>query len=91
MNPSDAKKVALGNADPVTLLPMEDINPTYVPRVPLNSNILNYVRQDNGKGKAKAAGKSASEGILHFFGACPLSYPTLELAGCFDMRVSCPV
>jgi exonuclease-1 len=68
MSPSDAKKVALGDTDPVTLLPMEDINLTFVPRVPLNPNILNYSRQDHGKGKSKAAGKSASEGILHFFG-----------------------
>jgi exonuclease 1 len=69
MDPEDAKKVALGNADPVTLLPMEDINPTFVPRVPLNLNILNYAPPDNGKGKVKGAGKSASEGsLLHFFG-----------------------
>jgi len=68
MSPSDAKKVALGDADPVTLLRMEDINPTFVPRVPLNLNVLNYSRQDNSKGKGKAAGKSTSEGILHFFG-----------------------
>ena len=68
MDPSDAKKVALGDADPVTLLPMEDINSTFNPRVPLNTNVLNYSRQDNGKAKGKAAGKSTSEGILHFFG-----------------------
>jgi hypothetical protein len=68
MSPSDAKKVALGDADPVTLLRMEDINSTFVPRVPLNLNVLNYSRQDHGKRKGKPAGKSASEGILHFFG-----------------------
>lgn len=68
MSPSDAKKVALGDVDPVTLLRMEDINSTFVPRVPLNLNVLKNCRQDHGKGKGKAAGKSASEGILHFFG-----------------------
>lgn len=62
MEPCDAKKVALGDADPVTLLPMEDINSTFIPRVLLRSNILNDSREQN-RGKAKATG------ILHFFGA----------------------
>jgi len=69
MDPSDARKVAMGDADPATLLPMEDINSTFMPRAPLRLNILNYSRQDNGKGKAQAVDKSNSEGILHFFGA----------------------
>lgn len=67
MEPDVAKRVAMGDADPVTLLPMEDINPTYIPRAPLVSKVLNS-GLDKGKGKAKTPGKSASEGILHFFG-----------------------
>lgn len=62
MDPANAKRVALGDADPVTLLAMEDINPTHVPRVPLKSNFLNF----SSKGKG-IPGKSASEGILNFF------------------------
>jgi exonuclease-1 len=69
-----AKKVASGDVDPVTLLPMEDINSSFVPRVPLKTNILNYSNQDKGKEKAKMPGKSGSEGILHFFGAYPHPY-----------------
>lgn len=69
MDPSIAKKVASGEVDPVTLLPMEDINSTFVPRVPLKSNILNCSKQGKGKETARPPGKSVSEGILHFFGA----------------------
>ena len=82
MDPSDAKTVAIGNADPVTLTPMEDINSTFVPRVPLNLNILNHSRQDNSKGKAKTAGRPTSAGILHFFGA----YTVIILAGRIDIH-----
>jgi exonuclease-1 len=66
-----AKAIALGDADPVTLLPMEDINPRFVPRslkpLPLSSNLSSLNQKDKGKGKAPT--KSASEGILSFFGS----------------------
>ncbi|KAF7965699.1 hypothetical protein HWV62_42213 [Athelia sp. TMB] len=64
MDPADAKRVSLGDADPVTLLTMEDINPGYVARVPLKSTFIPI--SGKGKGKAVPSGKSASEGILHF-------------------------
>lgn len=67
MDPLDAKRVSAGDADPVTLLAMEDINPGYVPRVPLKSTFLAV--STKGKGKAMPSEKSASEGILNFFGA----------------------
>lgn len=70
-----AKRVAMGDADPVTLLPMEDINPSYTPRIPLKNVALNTSHQ--GKGKAKATpGKSASTGILQFFGTYTISKTT---------------
>lgn len=67
MDPALAKMIAAGDVDPVTLLPMEDINPTYTPRIPLKNVVLNSSHQTKGKGKA-TPGKSASEGILQFFG-----------------------
>lgn len=67
MDPIDAKRVSAGDADPVTLLAMEDINPGYVPRVPLKTTFIAV--STKGKGKAMPSGKSASEGILNFFGA----------------------
>lgn len=67
MEPVIAKRVSAGDADPVTLLAMEDINPGYVPRVPLKTTFLDVSAK--GKGKALPSGKTASEGILNFFGA----------------------
>ncbi|KAJ7665983.1 hypothetical protein DFH06DRAFT_264105 [Mycena polygramma] len=57
--------LAEGDVDPVTLLPMTDINPRYVPRVlkPL-AFVVNGARNDKGK-KGKAGG------ILNFFDKVP--------------------
>ncbi|KAJ7778085.1 exodeoxyribonuclease 1 [Mycena metata] len=57
-----AKILAEGDLDPVTLLPMTDINPRYVPRV---LRALPFVV--NGA-SAKAKGKGKASGILNFFG-----------------------
>jgi exonuclease-1 len=58
--------LAEGDLDPVTLLPMTDINPRYVPRVlkplPFVINGANRPAKDKGKDKAT--------GILSFFGQC---------------------
>ena len=70
IDPALAKKVAIGDVDPVTLLPMEDINPTYTPRIPLKNAVLGSSHQVKGKGKG-TPGQSASEGILQFFGRYP--------------------
>ena len=61
LEPELAMKLALGDVDPISLLPMEDINPGYVPRA-LKVPPLNLGCTDKGKTK-----KSASEGLLDFF------------------------
>lgn len=71
IDPSVAKKIAVGDVDPTTHLPMKDINPSFAPRsrvlreLPLAAKTPN--RTDKGKGKA--SGKTPSSGgILDFFG-----------------------
>lgn len=63
LEPAIAKMLAEGDLDPVTLLPMVDINPRYVPRVlkPLPFVVNGVTRPDKGKGKK--AGN-----IMNFFG-----------------------
>lgn len=90
MDPSIAKKVASGDVDPVTLLPMEDINSTFVPRVPLKSNILNYSKEDKGKEKARTPGKSVSEGILHFFGVYMQSHLYIRVKMLNYLQIAAP-
>lgn len=69
LEPSLAKKLADGDLDPITLLPMADINPGFVPRVskslPLHFDNLNRPSTDKGKGKAKA--DNGTVGLLRFF------------------------
>lgn len=78
----------MGDADPVTHLPMEDINPGYVPRVlktiPLPVVASSSNRKEGtptsphrtpprkGKGKEKAIEKPTTGGILSFFGGYSL-------------------
>lgn len=66
LEPPLAKRLAGGDLDPITLLPIVDINPSFVPRVskslPLHFDNLNRPHTDNGKGKAKA-----DVGLSHFF------------------------
>lgn len=73
MEPILAKQVAEGEVCPITLLPMEDINPTFVPRAlkPIAMNAPAVSKSDaKGKGKAKAQmpEKASSTSILDFFG-----------------------
>lgn len=67
--PSLAKKLADGDLDPITLLPIVDINPGFVPRVPkslpLHFDNLNRPSTDKGKGKAKV--DHGTVGLLQFF------------------------
>lgn len=69
LEPSLAKKLANGDLDPITLLPIVDINPGFVPRVskspPLHFDNLNRPSTDKGKGKTKA--DQPTVGLLHFF------------------------
>ncbi|KAJ7256843.1 hypothetical protein B0H12DRAFT_1232746 [Mycena haematopus] len=64
LEPAVAKMLGEGDLNPVTLLPMTDINPRYVPRV---LKPLPFVV--NGmKGQAKDKGKGKGSNILSFFG-----------------------
>ena len=73
IEPSLAKQVAEGDACPISLLPMEDINPGFVPRalktIPMNSAPTSVARPDKGKGKAKEppSEKPSSVSLLKFF------------------------
>ncbi|KAJ7031997.1 hypothetical protein C8F04DRAFT_1108860 [Mycena alexandri] len=63
LEPMVAKMLAEGDLDPVTLLPMTDINPRYIPRV---LKALPFVV--NTRASAKDKGKGKASGILNFFG-----------------------
>ncbi|KAG9309952.1 hypothetical protein JVU11DRAFT_9984 [Chiua virens] len=69
------EKLAEGNLDPITLLPIVDINPSFVPRVskslPLHFNRINHPSTDKGKGKTKT--EQGTVGLLHFFSPKGLS------------------
>ncbi|KIK93415.1 hypothetical protein PAXRUDRAFT_829024 [Paxillus rubicundulus Ve08.2h10] len=70
-----AKKLACGDLDPITLLPMIDTNPGFVTRVPkalpLRFNHVNRPSTDKGKGKAKE--EHGSVNLLGFFSPKPRS------------------
>ena len=53
IEPSLAKQVATGDACPISLLPMEDINPSFVPRALKLAPTTGVARPDKGKGRAK--------------------------------------
>ncbi|PSS36962.1 hypothetical protein PHLCEN_2v1178 [Hermanssonia centrifuga] len=71
IEPVLAKEVAEGDVCPITLLPMEDINPTFVPRAlkPIPMNSMNLPRSDarKGKGKMILPEKAKSTSLLTFF------------------------
>lgn len=73
IEPSLAKKVAEGDACPVTLVAMTDINPTFVPRalkaIPMNT--LSSDAKRKGKEKMTIADKARSATILTFFSESP--------------------
>jgi exonuclease-1 len=72
LDPEIAKKLAEGDIDPVSLSPMEDINPSFMPR-PKSSvtGSKDGARRDKGKGKATSTPKKEAMGILSFFGTAP--------------------
>lgn len=55
----------MGEVCPVSLLPIQDINPSFAPCDKPHS-VAKATRSDKGKGKAVE--KSVKEGILSFFG-----------------------
>ena len=68
-----AKKVAEGDVCPISLLPMEDIDPSFTPRVlkskPLNGTISTKPdARGKRKGRTSVPEKSCSANILTFFG-----------------------
>jgi hypothetical protein len=67
MDPAVAKRIATGEANPNTHLPIEDINPSFIPRttkpLPLISHDLNL-----SESKGKKAEKLNGASILSFFG-----------------------
>ena len=69
MDPILAKLIALGDADPVTGLPMNDINPDFAPRIlkplPLVANSASQSAKNKGKGRESLP----TGGILSFFGS----------------------
>lgn len=71
LEPYLAKNLADGDLDPITLLPIVDINPSFVPRMskslPLHFDNLNRPDTDNGKGKTKASTDPGTVGLFHFF------------------------
>ncbi|KAG2154183.1 PIN domain-like protein [Suillus bovinus] len=73
IEPALARKLAQGDVDPVTLLPMIDINPSFVPRtvkpLPFQANNVNRPSSVRGKGKAKAEPESG--GLFTFFAPKP--------------------
>ncbi|KAF9010214.1 PIN domain-like protein [Cyathus striatus] len=68
LDPMLARAIAVGDVDPVTLLPMIDINPGFKPNAlkPIPSLVNSSPRR--GKGKGKATERSVVGGILNFFG-----------------------
>ncbi|TDL16707.1 hypothetical protein BD410DRAFT_614988 [Rickenella mellea] len=72
LDPSLAKKIAEGDACPISLLPMEDINPSFVPKsvrsLPLRAQDPNTPVNGKAKGKEKA---TSSGGLLNFFTPLP--------------------
>ncbi|KAG2748878.1 PIN domain-like protein [Suillus brevipes Sb2] len=73
IEPALARKLAQGDVDPVTLLPMIDINPSFVPRTvkPLPFQVNNVNRPTSVKGKGKAKAEPESGGLLEFFAPKP--------------------
>jgi exonuclease-1 len=69
MAPAVAKRIATGEANPNTHLPIEDINPSFAPRnikpLPFKSHDLN-----SSESKGKKAEKANGPSILSFFGVC---------------------
>jgi exonuclease-1 len=64
-----AKKLAQGDVDPVTLLPMIDIKPSFEPltvkSLPFQADVVNRPSSVKEKGKAKAEPEGG--GLLNFF------------------------
>lgn len=95
IEPTLAKQVARGDACPITLLPMDDINPTFVPRVlkSIPLNVQDARKQDGGRatGSRKDAGKGTVR-ILSFFSKSDISQTdTVVTELTVVLRLACPI
>lgn len=63
-----AKKIAMGNVDPITLLPMQDINPGFMLHASMKKELSFISYNQSEKGKGKSLNEPRSDGILMFFG-----------------------
>ncbi|PPQ69679.1 hypothetical protein CVT24_001212 [Panaeolus cyanescens] len=68
MDPTLARQIAVGDADPVSLKPMKDINPSYRPTVKTKQPARSPA-STKGKEKAKQGG------LMNFFGKNPVIPP----------------
>ncbi|EAU89661.2 exodeoxyribonuclease 1 [Coprinopsis cinerea okayama7 len=79
LDPALAKKLAMGDVDPHTLLPMNDINPGFLPGSKKHAAATKPVSH-KGKGKqvqtTKEVKSASTGGILNFFGANPIIPPS---------------
>ena len=63
-----AQDIARGDVDPITLLPMEDINPIYAPRsIKLPLTVHPPKRTDQAPREGKQVDKPCDTSILNFF------------------------
>lgn len=71
LEPSLAKPLAIGEIDPVTLLDIVDINPSFVPHalraLPLQFNDISRSRPETAKAKGKAKADCSNGTLLSFF------------------------
>ncbi|KAH8119685.1 PIN domain-like protein [Phellopilus nigrolimitatus] len=76
LDPSLAKRIAEGDACPISLADMEDINPSFTPKaikpLPLQSRDTNSTKTPKGKQLAKGVG------LLSFFSATTKTPPTQQ-------------
>ena len=63
-----AKKLALGDIDPITHLPMNDVNPAYRPKAVVRTTSCLHSRNRKGKARETIVTNPKGEGILDYFG-----------------------
>ncbi|KAK2461209.1 hypothetical protein APHAL10511_006736 [Amanita phalloides] len=84
-----AKKLAIGDIDPVNLLPMNDINPSYVPNAAARTTRLQL---HNTKRKIRSADVIAPKDgcILNFFGANAFTTSCVNVMSEISVPVTVP-
>lgn len=67
IDPHLAKKLALGDIDPISHLPMNDVNPAYIPKAVVRTACL-HSRNSKGKARETIVTSPKGEGILDYLG-----------------------